>query len=223
MVAAERTSPITLDGRLDEPAWGASTPATAFRQSEPNEGQPATQPTEMRILYDDVALYIGARMHDSLGARGVRAYLTRRDQQNDGDYLEIIFDTFHDHTGRTIFQINPAGVKTDAGQAASNADPSWDPIWEAATAIDSLGWTAELRIPFAQLRCSATPVDVGMHCGAMSYRLNATSCVVLGSKRVPWPPLFGHIEGLACRERPRLPRDTPVRRVALLYIPIREA
>jgi hypothetical protein len=87
MVAAERTTQVTLDGRLDEPAWAASTPAIGFRQQEPNEGQPATQPTEMRILYDDVALYIGARMYDSLGARGVRAYLTRRDQQNDGDYL----------------------------------------------------------------------------------------------------------------------------------------
>src|SRR5687767_2444632 len=124
MVAAERTSPVTLDGRLDEPAWAASTPATGFRQFEPNEGQNATQRTEVRILYDDVALYIGARMYDSLGARGVRAYLTRRDQQNDGDYVELIFDTFHDHTGRTIFQINPSGVKTDAGQASSNADPS---------------------------------------------------------------------------------------------------
>jgi hypothetical protein len=224
MIAAERTSAITLDGRLDESAWAASAPATAFRQSEPNEGQPATQPTEVRILFDDVALYIGARMHDSLGARGVRAYLTRRDQQSDGDYLEIIFDTFHDHTGRTIFQINPAGVKTDAGQAASNADPSWDPIWEAATAIDSLGWTAEMRIPFAQLRFSRDTAQTwGMQVERYVDRLKESSMWSFwGRNASGGPPLFGHVEGIRVRERPRGVEILPYVVSRASYVPIRE-
>jgi hypothetical protein len=224
MIAAERTGPITLDGRLDESAWAASTPATAFRQHEPNEGQPASQPTEVRILFDDVALYIGARMHDSLGARGVRAYLTRRDQQTDGDYLEIIFDTFHDHTGRTIFQINPAGVKTDAGQAASNADPSWDPIWEAATAIDSLGWTAEMRIPFAQLRFSRDTAQTwGMQVERYVDRLKESSMWSFwGRNASGGPPLFGHVEGIRVRERPRGVEILPYVVSRASYVPIRE-
>ena len=224
MVAAQRTSPITLDGRLDEQVWAASTPATGFRQFEPNEGQAATQSTELRILYDDVALYVGARMYDSLGARGVRAYLTRRDQQNDGDYLEIIFDTFHDHTGRTVFQINPVGVKTDAGQAASNADPSWDPIWEAATAIDSLGWTAELRIPFAQLRFSRdTSQTWGMQVWRYVDRINETSMWSFwGRKETGGPPRFGHVEGLRVRERPRGVELLPYVVSRASYIPLRD-
>ena len=224
MVAAERTSQVTLDGRLDEPGWAASTPALGFLQQEPNEGQPATQPTELRILYDEVALYIGARMYDSLGARGVRSYLTRRDQQNDGDYLEIIFDTFHDHTGRTVFQINPAGVKTDAGQAASNADPSWDPIWEAATTIDSLGWTAELRIPFAQLRFSRDTTQTwGLQVWRYVDRLNETSMWSFwGRNAAGGPPAFGHIEGLRVRERPRGLEILPYVVSRASYIPIRE-
>jgi hypothetical protein len=224
MMAAERTSPITLDGRLDEPAWAASTPATAFRQFEPIEGEPATQPTEVRILYDNAALYIGARMFDSLGARGVRTYLTRRDQQEDGDYLEIIFDTFHDHTGRTIFQINPSGVKTDAGQASSNADPSWDPIWEAATSIDSLGWTAELRIPLAQLRFSrATTQHWGMQIWRYVERLRETSMWSFWKKNESGgPAYFGHVQGLEVSERRRGIELLPYVVSRAAYVPIRD-
>ena len=224
MIAGERTSPITLDGRLDEAAWAASTPATDFRQSEPNEGLPATQRTEVRILYDDVALYIGARMFDSLGARGVRSYLTRRDQQTDGDYLEIIFDTFHDHTGRTVFQINPSGVKTDAGQAASNADPSWDPIWEAVSSIDSLGWTTELRIPFAQLRFSRDTAQTwGMQLWRYVDRLNESSMWSFWERKASGgPPLFGHVEGIRVRERPRGIELLPYFVSRAAYVPLSE-
>ncbi len=224
MVAAERTSPIALDGRLDEPAWAASTPATGFRQYEPNEGQPATQRTEVRILYDAEALYIGARMYDSLGARGVRSYLTRRDQQTDGDYLELIFDTFHDHTGRTVFQINPSGVKTDAGQASSNADPSWDPIWEAVSAIDSLGWTAEMRIPFAQLRFSRDTAQTwGLQIWRYVDRLNESSMWSWWARKATGgAPEFGHVEGLRIRERPRGVEILPYFVSRAAYVPIRE-
>jgi hypothetical protein len=224
MQAAERTTPITLDGHLDESAWAASTPATAFRQSEPNEGLPATQPTEVRILYDDAALYIGARMFDSLGARGVRTYLTRRDQQEDGDYLEIIFDTFHDHTGRTVFQINPSGVKTDAGQASSNADPSWDPIWEAATSIDSLGWTAEIRIPFAQLRFSRETAQMwGMQIWRYVERIREISMWSFWSRNESGgPAYFGHVEGIRVSERPRGIELLPYVVSRAAYVPIRD-
>ncbi|MGQ0715509.1 MAG: DUF5916 domain-containing protein [Gemmatimonadaceae bacterium] len=224
MAAAERTGPIVLDGRPDESAWAASTPATGFRQFEPNEGEPASQRTELRILYDDVALYIGARMYDSLGARGVRPYLTRRDQQNDGDYLELIFDTFHDHSGRTIFQINPAGVKTDAGQASTFADPSWDPIWEAVASIDSLGWTAELRIPFAQLRFSRDTAQTwGLQVWRYVDRLKESSMWSFwGRKEAGGPSDFGHVEGIRVRERPRGIELLPYVVSRAAYVPFRD-
>ncbi|HVD05724.1 MAG TPA: carbohydrate binding family 9 domain-containing protein, partial [Gemmatimonadaceae bacterium] len=159
VLGVARQGTVTIDGALDEAAWSAATPATNFTQQDPHEGQPATQRTEVRFLYDADALYIGARMFDSLGARGIRTQLTRRDQQDDGDYLTFVFDTYHDHIGRTFFQVNPSGVKFDAGQNSPNADPAWDPVWEVATKVDAQGWTAEFRIPFSQLRFSRDSVQ----------------------------------------------------------------
>ncbi|HEY2067334.1 MAG TPA: sugar-binding protein, partial [Gemmatimonadaceae bacterium] len=108
-VATRRSSPITVDGRLDEAAWAAATPITQLRQSRPDEGAPATLATEIRILYDDDALYVGARMSDPLGKAGIRAPLARRDQLlaadgNNGsfnslttDKFAVVLDPYHNH------------------------------------------------------------------------------------------------------------------------------
>ena len=128
--AARRVGPVVIDGRLDDPAWAAATPITAFTQVQPADGVPATQRTEVRFLYDADAIYIGARMYDSLGRHGVRGRLIRRDQQLDldnnqaaqltSDKLTIILDPYHDHLTRAVFEVNPSGVKGDAlGPAAA--------------------------------------------------------------------------------------------------------
>ncbi|HEU0014219.1 MAG TPA: DUF5916 domain-containing protein [Longimicrobium sp.] len=205
--AVARTEPIVIDGRLDEAVWRTPAPATDFVQFEPDEGKPATQRTEVRIAYDAEALYIGARMFDTEGARGVRTRLARRDQGAESDNLEIVFDTYHDHTGRTVFNINPSGVKFDAGQASANADPSWDPVWSAGTAIDSLGWTAELKIPFSQLRFPRDSVQTwGMQVWRYVQRLNESSMwAPWGRSEQGGPTRFGHIDGLrAPRNRGRM-------------------
>ena len=196
--SVQRRGSVTIDGNLDETAWAAATPATNFTQQDPHEGQPATQRTEVRFLYDDDALYIGARMFDSLGAKGVRTQLTRRDQHYDGDFLEFVFDTYHDHLGRTIFQVNPSGVKFDAGQNSPNADPAWDPVWEVATKIDAQGWTAELRIPFSQLRFSRDSVQTwGMQIWRLVSRINEISMWSVWKKdETGGPSRFGHLEDL---------------------------
>jgi hypothetical protein len=194
---------ISIDGRLNEADWGSPAPASDFRQHDPHEGQPATQRTEVRFAYDADALYIGARMYDSLGAAGVRSRLARRDQLNEGDNIQFVFDTFHDHAGRTVFTVAPSGARADAGQASPNADPSWDPIWEVATQIDSLGWTAEMRIPFSQLRYPRSAEQTwGAQIWRFSERLNEVSMWSFWGKQEPGgPPLFGHIEGLQIAER----------------------
>ena len=144
---------IVLDGSLAEPAWNAAPPAREFTQLDPSEGQPASEATEVRVLYDDEALYIGARMYDS---GPVSSRLGRRDAYLAGvDWLTVTLDSYHDHSTAFRFQVNPAGVRGD--QALSSdyfGDASWDPVWEAKTSVDSAGWTAELRIPFSQLRFS---------------------------------------------------------------------
>ena len=201
--AVLREGAVQLDGVLDEAFWAAAQPATGFRQSDPAEGQPATQRTEVRFAYDDAAIYVGARMHDSLGAGGVRTRLARRDQAVEGDYLRITFDTFHDHAGRTEFRINPSGARGDAGQASPHADPSWDPVWEAATRVDSAGWTAELRIPLSQLRFPRDSVLTwGVQITRFVERLNETSSWSFwGKQENGGPQRYGHLEGLKLRGR----------------------
>lgn len=196
--AAFRELPIVLDGRLDDPAWGLVAPATNFVQREPDDGEPATQRTEVRFKFDRDALYIGARMYDTEGAAGVRTRLVRRDAHTESDWLEITFDTFHDHVGRTVFAVNPSGVKRDAGQASDFADPSWDPIWEVQTAIDSLGWTAEMRIPLSQLRFPTDSIQTwGLQLVRIASRINEVSFWSHWRRDEPGgPQRYGHLEGL---------------------------
>jgi len=203
-VRAQRAAiTIALDGRLDEDEWSKVSPATGFIQWDPHEGQPATQRTEVRFLFDDDALYIGARMYDTEGGSAVRSRLARRDQLQEGDYVEFIFDTFHDHTGRTVFTVSPSGARADAGQASSFADPSWDPVWEVVTQIDSLGWSAELRVPFSQLRYPLRPEqNWGLQVWRFTERLNELSMwAPWGKQDMGGPQRFGHLEGLTAPDR----------------------
>src|SRR5688572_29691079 len=92
-----------LDGRLDEPIWQTAPVATDFLQNQPQQGERATQRTEVRFAFDAAALYVGARMFDDSGARGIRTQLVRRDADFSSDYIQVIFDTYHDHIGRLFF------------------------------------------------------------------------------------------------------------------------
>ena len=202
--AVPRTSAIVVDGVFDEPTWQTAPVATNFVQFDPNEGQPATQKTEVKFAYDDDALYIAARMWDDKAPSGIRTFLTRRDNTNAGDYLQFVFDTYHDHAGRTSFLVNPSGVKNDAGQAAPQTDPSWDPVWELATKIDDKGWSAEFRIPWAQLRFPKDSIQTwGVQIWRYVERLNETSMYSpWGKKDIGGPQYFAHIEDLHPGHKP---------------------
>src|SRR6266540_2217662 len=196
---------IRLDGRLDEPVWQTAPPATNFRQSQPHEGQPATQRTEVRFAFDGAAIYVGARMFDDRGAAGVRTSLVRRDADPNSDYVEVIFDTYHDHIGRLFFQVNPSGARFDANGLGGGGDESWDPVWEAKTAIDSLGWTAEMRIPLSQLRYRSTSDEQtwGLQIWRQENRLNELSqWSFWGLQETGGPSRFGHLHGLVIHRAP---------------------
>ena len=205
-VAARRTGPITLDGKLDEPDWQAARPATDFRQAQPHEGEPATQRTEVRLLFDDDCLYIGARMYDTEGAAGIRTRLVRRDASFGSDYVEIILDTFHDHLGRVDFATNPSGSKQDSyGPNGSNLDYSWDAVWDVKTQVDSLGWTAEFRIPLSQLRYPPTDSTEtwGLQVWRQENRLNELSQWAFWHlNETGGPAKFGHLEGMHLSRAP---------------------
>src|ERR1043166_8509185 len=155
--AIRRTGPIVLDGKLDEPAWRAAPPITEFIQYDPDEGKPPSQRTEVRILYDDDALYVGARMYDT---GGVTTRLVRPDADFASDFFSVVIDGYHDHLSRAFFQVNPSGSKQDQiGVGTSCCDAGWDPVWQASTQIDAEGWTAEFRIPLSQLRYASDSVQ----------------------------------------------------------------
>ena len=196
---------IHLDGKLDEAVWHTAPAATGLRQAQPHEGEVATQRTEVRFAFDGAALYVGARMYDDSGARGVRTRLVRRDADMNSDYLEVIFDTYHDHIGRLFFQVNPSGVKYDANGLGGGGDPSWDPVWEVKTNIDSLGWTAEMRIPFSQLRFPSTKdaQTWGLQIWRQENRLNELSQWAFWKlNETGGPSKFGHLTGLVITSAP---------------------
>ncbi|MDQ4079129.1 MAG: carbohydrate binding family 9 domain-containing protein, partial [Gemmatimonadota bacterium] len=150
-----------LDGRLEEDIWRAIPPATGFLQRDPDQGAPATQRTEVRFAYDEEALWIGARMH-STSPREIRALVTRHDREGTSEQLIVSLDTHHDRRTAYTFAVTPASVRIDYYHSSDNEDDQdfgFDPVWEAESRIDSLGWTAEMRIPFSQLRFSAAEVQ----------------------------------------------------------------
>ena len=178
---------IQVDGRLDEAAWGRAMPTTDFVQKEPVEGAPPSELTEVRFVYDDSGLYVGARMGSSQGRAGIQAPLGRRDspyspsrrpatggfpgggfsgrgfgssQQGSGgpelaEYILVSLDTFLDRRTAYSYGVTASGVRIDhqhLSDSESDIDPRYDPVWEARVSIDDTGWTAEMWIPFGQLR-----------------------------------------------------------------------
>lgn len=150
-VTATRTpDPVTIDGHLSDPAWSTGHAVTHFTQNVPDDGRPATEVTRVVVLYDDTALYIGAELRDS-GA--VTERLGRRDADLESDWFRVYVDAQHD--GRTGFGffVNPSNVQRDVMLFDDSLqDAEWDGVWTSATRVHSGGWTAELRIPLAELR-----------------------------------------------------------------------
>lgn len=150
---ARRTSEAPqIDGRLDDPAWAAARADGSFTQNFPDEGKPASQKTEVRVLFDNEALYIGVRCSDSDPA-GIVERLTRRDRDTDADKITVDISSKNDRNTAYHFDINVSGVLED-GVRFNDTDYSgdWDGLWLGATSRDAGGWSAELMIPLKTLR-----------------------------------------------------------------------
>ncbi|MSR36979.1 MAG: hypothetical protein EXR95_10140, partial [Gemmatimonadetes bacterium] len=177
VAAARRDAQITVDGRLDEPGWRRATGAGGvFTQIEPSEGKPSPERTEVYVLYDDDAIYIGARLLDSSGE--VHKPLGRRDSQaQDSDWFTVALDSHHDHLSAYSFSVNPAGVKRDeVTNGGFHGDQSWDVVWDGAASVNEGGWSAELRIPFSQLHFSSAAAQTwGIQLQRRINRLQETS------------------------------------------------
>lgn len=150
--AARLTESVKVDGVLDEHVWQNGNAITEFKQRDPDEGATPSQRTEVRIAYDDDALYVGARLYDAR-PDSILARLSRRDVSIPADRFSVYLDPLLDKRSGYYFLVNAAGTLFD-GTLSNDGweDGSWDGVWEAKARVDDQGWTAEMRIPYSQLR-----------------------------------------------------------------------
>ncbi|MGD8816311.1 MAG: carbohydrate binding family 9 domain-containing protein, partial [Acidobacteriota bacterium] len=152
-----------IDGVLDEAVWRRAVPITEFVQAEPDEGRTVSERTEVRVLYDDEAIYIAAYNYDRQPERIIANVLRRDESQRNNDSFMVTLDTYHDHRNGFLFETNALGARYDAqivgegnaqlgnlGSQSLNVD--WDAVWVARGAITDDGWVVEIAIPFWELR-----------------------------------------------------------------------
>jgi len=180
----ETGGPIHLDGVLDEAAWKNAPAASDFMQSYPNPGAKPTDSTEVRVVYDNDAIYVGIRMFDREPSK-IAAQLARRDATGIySDWVHVMIGTYHDRRTAYRFSVNPLGVKKDVLEFDDgNEDTNWDAVWDVATKVDSLGWTAEYRIPFSQLRFSSAEPP-----GGRVWDMQIMRDVARRNERDSWAP-----------------------------------
>jgi hypothetical protein len=155
--ATRATGPIEVDGVLDDAAWSAAPVIDEFWQQKPDAGMPSTERTEVRILFDDDHLYIGAELFDEPGYEPIIPTLQRDPNTRDGDAFGIMFDPFLDGTTVFSFFFNPGGAVRDIQTADDGRinNPAWDAAFDLQTRVHDRGWTVELAIPWSQLRFDA--------------------------------------------------------------------
>ncbi len=155
-IAIYRAGPIDIDGQVVETAWQTAPPASGFRQREPVEGDPAEYDTDVRVLFDDGAVYVAARMYDPM-PQTIAAQLVRRDDFGQYDYFEVAFDPNLDRRTGYLFRVSASNVQGDEYlYDDDDQDDAWDAVWSSAVHRDSLGWSVELRIPLSQMRYEAS-------------------------------------------------------------------
>jgi hypothetical protein len=198
---------ISVDGRLDEEAWARAAAITDFVQREPVEGAAPSDSMNVRIAFDDDALYVGARMESSTP---VRAPLGRRDDDDQVEHLLVSLDTYLDRRTASTFGITAAGVRLDHYYASDDedaADAGYSPVWGGQVTRDAAGWTAELRIPFSQLRFNERRPQVwGLNIERRVPAQNEQVFWALVSRTEDrWASLFGDLHGIdGIRPRRRL-------------------
>lgn len=189
------TSPV-IDGRLDDAIWRTAKPVGGFVQRSPHGGAPATQQSEVRIVYDRDALYVGVRNFDS-APDSIAQQLGRRDAQDlYSDWFFVGFDSYGDRRTAFAFGVSPRGVLRDSYLYNDDQDDSqWDAVWNVAAHTDSAGWTAEFRIPLSQLR-----YDVSGARGAVRpWGINFSREIARTGEEAFWAPTPADAPGIVSR------------------------
>lgn len=200
-VPVEETD-LRIDGLLDDEAWRTAQWFSDFRQKEPVEGAEPSERTEIAFVFDDGNLYVGARMHSSDPASILAALSRRDDGSSRSDKLLVSLDTYRDLRTAYTFAVTAAGVRLDwyhPEDSEYQRDDTFNPVWQAETRIDSLGWTAEMRIPFSQLRFNDRDEQVwGINVNRWIPDKNEDIYwVAVPREETGWSSRFGELHGLA--------------------------
>jgi hypothetical protein len=196
-----RGGSINIDGKLDEPLWQTAKPITDFVQKEPVEGGAPSDSMEVRFLYDDAALYVATRVI-TRAPRAIQAPVARRDNISQAEHIWISLDSYRDRRTAYSFGVTASGVRGDwyhPTDNETNTDLGFDPVWEAASHIEPTGWTAEMRIPFSQLRFNAAEVQ---HWGLnvdhwIPSKNEAVFWLPVPRKGTGWSSRMGSLEGIS--------------------------
>jgi hypothetical protein len=156
--ASRVNQPPKIDGVLDDAAWQQAQAATDFIQRSPQPGKKDTRLTEVKIVYDDVAIYVGALLHD-VSPDSILRQLSKRDNLENSDFFGVFLDTYHDKLNGYGFIVTPAGVQMDARYSPDNEDFAWNAVWESQAAIVGNNWVVEMKIPYSAVRFSKAAVQ----------------------------------------------------------------
>jgi hypothetical protein len=208
--AVRATAPPQIDGRDDDAAWQQAPRYSEFRQFEPKVDIDPSFRTEFRAAYDERNLYVFVRMFDPHPDSIMRA-LSRRDVRGPSDQVKLLIDSYNDRRSGFEFAVNPDGVKRDYSMSNDgNEDESWNGVWDVATRIDSLGWTAEFRIPLSQLRYTGgtSTFGFGIWRDIERYR-ERSSWPLYHPQRTGLSSQLGRLDGLASLTTARRLELTP--------------
>jgi hypothetical protein len=180
---AERSQePIVVDGQLDELAWESAAKGGDFLQREPSLGSPATERTELAIVYTPSTIYIGVRAFDSEPEKLIAKEMGRDRRLSQDDSIGLVLDTFNDDRNAYFFETNPNEARSDALITDEGRDVNfnWDGVWQVATTVDDQGWIAEIAIPFSTLRFDRE---------AEAWGLNVRRWIRRKNEEVYWSPI----------------------------------
>src|SRR6266513_4708389 len=204
---AVRVAPgtIVIDGRLEEDAWSRAPVINDFVQKEPDEGATPSDTMDVRFLFDDTALYVGARMSSDHVA--IQSPLGRRDDVGQSEYIIVALDTYLDHRTAYGFGVTASGIRLDRFYPADaeDFDATSDPVWEARTRVEEHGWTAEMWIPLSQLRFNARDEQVwGLNVQRFVPSNNESDYwVAVPRTEKAWASRFGELRGIDAVKPPR--------------------
>ena len=178
---------LKLDGSLDEPAWQAAEPGVDFTTLEPVPGKPASEKTEVRVLYDNKGIYFGAMLYDAR-PDSILTELTERDDLGNTDFFGISIDAYNSGQNGFTFITTPAEVQFDAQFTANQGeDPNWDAVWVSKSARLHKGWSTEVFIPYSALRFPSTAVQ--------SWTINFVRQIQRKQEKVFWSAIDPNVDG----------------------------